>query len=221
MTEIRNAVEAFATGVPADATVLDVGCGMQPYAELFAHCAYVGIDVESSGRQAHEKRADRLYDGVNIPYEAESFDAVFCTQVLEHALEPADLLRDIHRVLRIGGRLMVTVPFMWGEHEAPFDFRRFSTFGIRRTLEGAGFAVVDQRRLSRGAAAIEMLVQSEINNFAQNVPRPPDRGLRRWQRILAAWAEPRVWALQRTLWRRLYRFDRIYIDNLVIAEKVV
>ena len=219
MTEIREAVEAFAATVRADSTVLDLGCGMQPYAELFEHCVYIGIDVESSGRRPQDKRADRFYNGINIPYEDESFDAVFCTQVLEHALEPDQLLLDVRRVLRPGGRLMATVPFMWGEHEAPYDFRRFSTFGICRTLERAGLTVIEQGRLSRGTQAIEMLVRSEINNYEVNVRQAPDRGAQRWQRALATWAEARLWPLQTSLWRRLYRFERIYIDNLVIAEK--
>jgi SAM-dependent methyltransferase len=218
MTEIRQAVEAFAADVQEQAVVLDVGCGLRPYEDLFEHCTYIGIDVDASGRTEREKRADRLFDGVQIPYEDARFDAVFCTQVLEHALEPEALLRDIHRVLRVGGRLLVTVPFMWGEHEPPFDFRRFSSFGIRRVIEAAGFRVLRQDRLTRGVDAIEMLVHSEINNFTSNV-RSGERQGERWQRRVAVWVEARVWTIQRSLWRRLYRFERIYVDNLVIAEK--
>src|SRR5205814_177285 len=81
-------------------------------------------------------------DGRVVPYTDASFDAVICTQVLEHSVDPDALLREMWRVLRPGGRLLITVPFMWGLHETPFDFRRYSSFGLPRAVEAAGFRVL-------------------------------------------------------------------------------
>jgi SAM-dependent methyltransferase len=217
-TELRAAVSAFAAQLPSGGAVLDVGCGGRPYEDLFPAGAYTGIDVEQSGRSADYKLADLYFDGLSIPFADAGFDCVICTQVLEHSIDPDALLREMRRVLRPGGRLLITVPFMWGLHEVPFDFRRYSLFGLPRAVEAAGLRVLEIEQLTRGIDAIEMLVASEQNNFRQNVV--PTRPMRRapLTSVLER-LEPRLWRLQIALWRRLYRFERLYIDNLLVAER--
>jgi SAM-dependent methyltransferase len=216
-TELRRQVAGFAADM-REGGVLDVGCGLRPYEDLFPDGSYVGIDVEVSGRPPGDKQPDRYFDGLNIPFEDERFDRVICTQVLEHSVDPDALLREMHRVLRPGGRLLITVPFMWGLHEVPFDFRRYSMYGIPRAVEAAGLRVVSTDRLTLGIDAVAMIVASEQNNFRYNVA--PQRPLPRFPLTrLLEWAEPRVWRVQLALWRRLYRFERVYIDNVVVAER--
>jgi SAM-dependent methyltransferase len=215
---IRGAVEVFARGIRPGARVLDVGCGLRPYEPLFAHASYTGMDVRSSGREMEGKLADVFFDGVAIPFRDESFHAVLCTEVLEHAVSPDSLLAEIHRVLVRGGRLCLTVPFIWGIHEGPYDFRRYSTFGIRAALEEAGLEVEALHRLTRGADAVATLVASEINNSELRraaAKRVGGEALRR--RLIVA--SNHLWRLQLRLWRWLYDFERIYIDNAVIARK--
>jgi SAM-dependent methyltransferase len=207
---IEKTVARFADELPAGQLVLDVGCGLRPYEPFFARQQYVGIDVPDSGREASGKLADEWFDGVHVPFEDGSCGAVICTEVLEHCLQPDELLREIHRVLVADGKLLVTVPFIWGEHETPYDFRRFSTYGIRDAVVGAGFEVVEQSRLSPGVDAIAMLVASEVN---------ADRVRAGGGRRIVPWLAGYLWALQLRVWRRLYTFDRIYIDNAVIAVK--
>jgi SAM-dependent methyltransferase len=213
MTAIADEVSRFAAALPDATQVLDVGCGLKPYAPLFAHTAYVGIDVQSSGRTDHEKTPDRWFDGLTIPYEDGEFGAVICNQVLEHAVDPFTLIGEMHRVLAPGGRLLITVPFMWGEHETPFDFRRFSSFGIKAAVESAGFSVVEHKKLVTGVDAIGMLVGSEIVAYGDRTPE-----VTRVQRALQ-WLAGYWWAVQLRLWRRAYSFDRIFVDNAVIAVK--
>jgi SAM-dependent methyltransferase len=216
---ILEVVEPFGRSLASGASVLDVGCGMRPYEQCFAHCEYIGIDVESSGREGDYKRADRYYDGINIPFDAERFDAILCNEVFEHCEDPDALANDMWRVLVPGGHLLMTVPLMWGEHELPFDFRRYTRNGITRQLEGAGFTVTSVDRLLRGVDAVEMLVHSELGNFDNNVA--PEAIRRTWpaRRRFARWLAQRVWRLQLRLWRASVEFDRIYIDNAVLAVK--
>jgi SAM-dependent methyltransferase len=216
-TQLELAVSAFAERVPSLARTLDVGCGLRPYERYFAEGEYVGIDVEESGRAAGGKRPDRYFNGVEIPYDDQTFDAIICTEVLEHCIDPERLTAEMYRVLRVGGQLLVTVPFIWGVHEAPYDFRRYSPFGVRRLLESAGFAVEGVDRVVEGVDAIAMLVFSEINNYRVNVESETHRRSRR-VRLLRR-LEPYVWRLQFAIWRRLYVFERIYIDNASIAVK--
>jgi SAM-dependent methyltransferase len=213
--DIRSSVRDFAASLPSGAKVLDIGCGHRPYESYFAHCEYIGIDVTTSGRSAADKRAHVYFNGIDVPFDDAQVDAVLCTEVLEHAIEPAQLVSEIRRVLRPGGRALITVPFIWGEHETPFDFRRFSTFGIRRLLDDAKLEIVSAGKLTPGIDAIEALVRSEIGNFENNV-LPPTKS---WLRRAAATLSDRTWALQLFIWRRLYRFERIYIDNVVVVQR--
>jgi SAM-dependent methyltransferase len=120
--------------------VLDVGCGRKPYEGWTRATRYVGVDVDDAVTRALG-RADVFYDGRTLPFAEASFDAVICSQVLEHVFEPEAFLRELRRVVRPGGQLVLTVPFVWDEHEQPVDFARYSSFGLRALLERTGWTV--------------------------------------------------------------------------------
>jgi SAM-dependent methyltransferase len=131
-------VSQFAASLPPATRILDAGAGNAPYAELFRHCDYVTADWSNS---PHEYAA-----GSNIvasldalPVSDASFDAVLCTEVLEHVRYPEAVLAELERVLAPGGRLCLTVPFVWPLHEEPFDFFRYTPFALRDLLEAQGF----------------------------------------------------------------------------------
>ncbi len=121
--------------------LLDVGCGTKPYAKLFDVKSYCGLEIDSQ-RTRVLGVADRYYDGQKFPFADNSFDSVLCNQVLEHVFNPREFLNEIHRVLRPGGKLLLTVPFVWDEHEQPFDFARYSSYGLNFVLTQGGFIPV-------------------------------------------------------------------------------
>lgn len=107
--------------------VLDVGCGGSPYKTwLTQRHEYVGVDVVDGEGVDVVIRPGRPW-----PIENGGFEAVICTQVLEHAADPEHLLAEMKRVLKAGGRIVCTVPFIYNEHGAPWDFRRFSRHGAQ------------------------------------------------------------------------------------------
>ena len=220
MPSIESSVADFAMSLAQGLNVVDVGCGLQPYRPLFMHTKYVGIDVETSGRTAETKQADLYFDGINIPLESHSIDAVLCTEVLEHAVDPERLMGEIFRILRPGGRLCLTVPFIWGLHELPYDFRRFTPFGLEKMVSEQGFVVERQEKLTIGTSAILKLIGSEVNNFLVNVA--PTQKMTptemRWFRFKVLCSEQLLRALAR-IWNSTLRFERVYIDNLLIAYK--
>jgi SAM-dependent methyltransferase len=137
--------------------LLDVGCGTKPYRELVPATRYVGLDYDSPVRR-ETGAADVFYAGGRFPLADASFDAVLCTQVLEHVFTPDEFLGEIRRVLRPGGSLVLTVPFIWDEHEQPHDFGRYSSFGLRALLEKSGFEVLRLEKTPTDARALAQLV---------------------------------------------------------------
>ena len=125
--------------------VLDVGCGRKPYAALFPATEYIGLELDTPYHR-RENIADHFYDGTVFPFADAEFDAVVANQVLEHVFTPDRFLREIHRVLKPGGALLLTAPFVWDEHEQPHDFARYSSFGLRYLLEQQGFVLEVQQK---------------------------------------------------------------------------
>lgn len=129
---LAKAIEEFAPSLSG--LLLDVGCGSKPYKFLFKVQSYVGLDIDTEPVRLRGV-ADNYYDGELFPYSDSSFDSLLCSQVLEHVFNPDVFLSEINRVLRLGGRVLLTVPFVWDEHEQPYDYARYSSFGLRFLLE--------------------------------------------------------------------------------------
>lgn len=146
-TSIFRFVSAFAQQLPESSRVLDAGAGTAPYRELFSHCDYVTHDwSETVHRQSAPAVVGDLHE--RLPLAAESFDAVLCTEVLEHVRDAELVLKELHRLLRPGGKLAVTVPFVGPLHEEPHDHRRFTNHGLTASCAAAGFTEVHVEPLS-------------------------------------------------------------------------
>lgn len=146
-------------------SVLDFGAGMAPYRGLFAHAArYVTVDIAVSGHPDEEKRVDFHYDGKVLPFGDGEFDGVFSSEVFEHIFNLEDILAEINRVLKPGGQLLITMPFAWPEHEVPYDFGRYTSFGITNLLNRMGFEIV---ALTKTSNYIESTAQLFSAYFVQ------------------------------------------------------
>ena len=137
-------VAAQAASLPEGSRVLDVGAGSCPYRTLFAHCDYRTQDFTSLQddqlRYGGYGRIDYVCDAAAIPVEDGSFDAVICTEVLEHVPEPIPVVHELGRVLRPGGRLILTAPLGSGIHQEPYHFYGgYTPYWYQRFLDEAGF----------------------------------------------------------------------------------
>lgn len=113
--------------IPAGSSVLDVGAGTCPYRKLFAHCNYKTHDFKQYegvklGGSTEYGNIDYVSDIIAIPVPDSSFDAVICTEVLEHVPEPIEALREFARILKPGGRLLLTAPLGSGLHQLPYHY---------------------------------------------------------------------------------------------------
>lgn len=152
----RDHLERFlagrASGLPAGSRVLDAGAGHCPYRGLFAHAHYETADFCQVDRRYGQ--IDYVCDLRAIPAEPASYDVVVCTQVLEHLPEPQAVLREYARLLKPSGQLWLTAPLYYEEHEAPHDYFRYTQYGLRHLLAGAGFEVVEFEWLEGYHAAL-------------------------------------------------------------------
>lgn len=140
--------------------VLDFGCGSKPYEHLFSNATtYVGVDLQGTGHDHIDSRVDVFYDGKVLPFPDGQFDAVLSFEVFEHVFNLPEILREIARVTRSSGHLLASLPFAWQEHETPYDFARYTSFGIVHLLSEAGYEVLEVRKTTTHLmATVQMFV---------------------------------------------------------------
>lgn len=145
-------------------TWIDVGCGSAPYRPLFNIKRYIGLDIKDGNCLNPDKKCDIVYDGKKLPFEDNSADGIICTQVLEHVDNIEGFILEIRRVLRSGGNLILTAPFCWQEHEKPYDFYRFTSFGAKDILERSGFSVKECVKTTGSIETIAQLMSAYISS---------------------------------------------------------
>jgi SAM-dependent methyltransferase len=165
---LRDAMVEFAPQLSGK--LLDVGCGSEPYRALFTVDTYIGLDIDSDASR-QRGIADQLYDGGSFPFSDGAFDSALCNQVLEHVFNPNVFLGEIFRILNPGGRLLMTVPFVWDEHEQPYDFARYSSFGLRAILEKQGFKILLHKKLGADPTVLFQLANAYLFKISLGLPR--------------------------------------------------
>ena len=120
--------------------ILDFGCGSKPYKSCFLFDEYVGLDLYSP-TNSNENLADFYYDGIVLPFEDGHFDSFFSSEVFEHVFNLENILIEIRRVLKKDANCLITVPFNFELHEIPFDYARYTPYGLTYLLEKSGFQV--------------------------------------------------------------------------------
>lgn len=167
-------LEKTLSNIPAGGRILDAGAGQLKYKPLCAHLIYVSQDFaqyngqgDGKGLQTGEwdqSRLDIISDISQIPEPDASFDAVMCVEVLEHVPYPVDALRELARLLKPGGQLIVTAPFCSLTHYAPYFYQTgYSRYFYDYWLAQLNFEVMD--------------IQHNGNYFeyiAQEIRRIPD-----------------------------------------------
>jgi len=123
--------------------LLDFGCGSKPYKSYFSNVQeYIGLDYENEGHSHSNESIDVFYDGKNIPFKDETFDSILCTQVFEHVENIETIINELYRILKKDGKILITAPFIFPEHEMPHDYRRFTVNGLSSLLVHYGFEVI-------------------------------------------------------------------------------
>lgn len=143
-------IESVLTSLPAGSRLLDAGAGEMQYRKFCTHLNYVSQDLaqyDGSGNAAGLQTGswdttgiDIVSDICSMPIEDASFDAVLCTEVLEHLTDPLKALQELTRVLQPGGKLILTAPFCSLTHFAPYHYATgFNKYFYLHHLKELGF----------------------------------------------------------------------------------
>ncbi|MDQ3190813.1 MAG: class I SAM-dependent methyltransferase [Bacteroidota bacterium] len=141
---------------------LDIGCGKMPYKEYILKNTlvneYIGLDIEGSLVYDAGVKPDFTWDGIKMPFEGNSFECAFATEVLEHCPHPEIVLKETIRVLKPGGLIFFTVPFLWPLHEVPHDEYRYTPFSLARHLKQSGFIDIEIKALGGWHASMAQML---------------------------------------------------------------
>lgn len=193
--------------------VLDVGCGNKPYEELFECNRYIGLEYDTKENR-ESKKADFFYDGKTFPFANEEFDSIICNEVLEHIFNPNEFLAEITRVMKKGAYGIFTVPFVWDEHEQPFDYARYSSFGLKHVLELGGLEVIEMKKTNNDLAVIFQLINVYIyKKIARN------SRVNRIKRVAINLLCFSFNLLGLVLSCALPKNNDLYLDNIVLVRK--
>lgn len=195
--------------------LLDFGCGSKPYRSLFKCEEYIGLDFESLGHPHNNEEIDIYYDGKTIPFSNNTFDAVFSSEVFEHIFNLENILKEINRVLKPGGKLLITCPFCFPEHEIPNDFARYTSFAIQDLLKRNNFDIQVYEKTGNTVEAIFQLwiiyLHLHLLSKLKNIPV-----IREIARIVViiplnilALASSKIFPVRKDL----------YLNNIVLASK--
>jgi len=121
---------------------VDLGCGDRPYESMYKPHVdkYIGLDYLAP--YLERRRCDVIGDVMFLPYKSESVDTVLSNQVIEHVREPWTMVEEISRILKPNGTIILTAPHIWGLHDEPHDYYRYTCYGLKYLLERAGLEVL-------------------------------------------------------------------------------
>lgn len=177
-------VSQQARQIPAGSKVLDAGAGSCPYRGFFSHCEYRSQDFVSLGGEqlsgGQYGEIDYVCDILSIPVNDASFDVILCSEVLEHLPDPVKALYEFSRILKPGGKIILTAPLGSGIHQEPYHFYGgYTPFWYEKYLGEAGFETIV---IEENAGSIRACAQESIR-FIQ-LSQPFKMALPIWGKLL-------------------------------------
>lgn len=187
---------------------MDFGCGTQPYRRLLHVDKYIGVEIETD-----DKREGIIYyDGHKLPFADEKIDSIISSEVFEHIVNIEEVLAELYRVLRVGGVMLVTVPFAYPKHCWPFDYKRYTTQGIKNLMVNAGFECIECNATS---GYWECIMQLKNVYWEETIKT----------RTAIGFSIKKIFILLNNLNGILANkvmpaSDKLYLDNILIVKKI-
>lgn len=153
---------------------VDIGCADQAVRRLLPKSAkYIGLDYYETAVTWYGSRPDVYADARQLPLADDSTESALMLHLLEHLDRPQLALRETARIMRPGGLLLLEVPFIYPVHDAPLDYRRWTSRGIEVEIEQAGLQIVEIDSVGRATETAAVLFNLAIARLTLDWLRQP------------------------------------------------
>ncbi|MEO8886454.1 MAG: methyltransferase domain-containing protein [Mucilaginibacter sp.] len=158
------------TATDKNLLLVDFGCGDMPYRSVIEPMVgkYLGVDLEMNPKAEHHIDFDSK---TTLPDNYA--DIILSNQVLEHVDSPGGYLQEALRILKPGGTIILTTHGYWFYHPTPNDYWRWTSAGLRKTVEAEGFKIISFHGIMGLAASGIQLFQDAICNKLPQFLKPP------------------------------------------------
>ncbi|MFM2231971.1 MAG: hypothetical protein RJB31_672, partial [Bacteroidota bacterium] len=143
------------------------------------------------------------------------FDSIFSSEVFEHVFNLDEVLHELFRVLKPGGIILITCPFVIGEHEQPNDFARYTSFALKHIMVKGGFEVIHYEKLG---GSIDAIVQLRLTYFQKNI-MPYFEKIPVLRSILRKGVNTLLNVYANISGKLLPKSDELYLNNLIVCRK--
>jgi SAM-dependent methyltransferase len=139
--------KAFDKHMPEDAVVYDIGCGQKPFATYLSSRVrqHIGVDLANGFYEINH--VDLIGTAYAVPAEDSVADAAILSQVIEHLESPLLAMKELHRLLKPGGIIFLSFPFLYPQHAPPHDYLRYTEFYLTNQIADKNFEVLEQYRI--------------------------------------------------------------------------
>jgi len=174
-------VRKLAERLPSGSRVLDAGAGASKYRPFFNHCRYETQDFcQYKGPLVqYLQPIDHVCDVAAIPLSDGCLDAVICTEVLEHVIDPMAVLGEFARLLKPGGKLLLTAPLLSYLHMEPYHYYGgFTRYWYEYWLPKKGFLIESITAIGGPGRSFVIFGQSFYQSWS--AAEKNSHGIRRW-----------------------------------------
>lgn len=139
----RELLKSFLTEHSCKGTMLDLGCGPRPYFDIYSPYFEKTIGADLAESPFPKKNIDLFCSATEVPLPDGSVDFILCTEVLHDIEEPDLFFQEVKRLLRLGGMIFLTSPFMVPIVDGKYDHYRYTEHGLRYRIVKSGMEIIE------------------------------------------------------------------------------
>jgi SAM-dependent methyltransferase len=195
--------------------VLDLGCGTKPYKDFFKNITtYIGLEINGGGIN----EADYFYDGKTFPFGDKRFDSMVSFQVVYQIPNLEDILKEMNRVIKKDGKILISVPFIWFDGGGNIQ-RRFSQQYTKFIFEKFGFQIIEIKQTNSNMSALCLLTNKYTSYMTSKISINPIRKIFRLLSVLVT--IPSLNILGELFLKFQQKDNELYIDSVIYAKKII
>lgn len=159
---------------------LDLGCGELPFSQFYKknNILFESADIVQNLSNTVDHILPKTWS--SLPFKTSSYSSTAMFDVIEHLPDDLLALKEVHRILKPNGYLILTIPFLYRLHEFPYDYRRYTYTGILKLLDDCNFAPIFVHPIGSPSSVIRIMSrESTLLNSSNPLKTFTNRALRR------------------------------------------